>query len=153
MGTFGTGPFSNDGALDLLDSLKGRPADQRREVRERIFFRVRDRPDLLGWKFLPDEIVAAAAVVAASLPSGDGVRQDLVDRGYDADAILLPTPDGDLTASAGAALQLADRAGRPWREGWADPEDAAQARRTTDRLASIFLREQHSQDQELQLEF
>src|SRR6266568_3807556 len=85
MGTFGTGPFSNDGALDLLDSLTGQPADQRREVLERIFFRVRDRPDLLGWKFFPDEIVAAAAVVAASLPGGEGFRQDLAGQGYDVD--------------------------------------------------------------------
>ena len=44
MGTFGTGPFDNDGALDLLNKL----ADQRREVLERIFFRVRGHPDLLG---------------------------------------------------------------------------------------------------------
>jgi len=153
MGTFGTGPFSNDGALDLLDSLTGQPADQRREVLERIFFRVRDRPDLLGWKFFPDEIVAAAAVVAAGLPGGESVRQDLADRGYEADTIVLPAPDGELNASAAAALQLAAGRDGPWHEGWTDPEDAAQARRTTDQLAAIFLREQHSQDQELPLEF
>jgi Domain of unknown function (DUF4259) len=76
MGTFGTGPFDNDGALDLLDELASQPAYQRREVLERIFFRVRDRPDLLGWKFFPDEVVAAAAAVAASLPGGEGIRQD-----------------------------------------------------------------------------
>jgi len=153
MGTFGTGPFSNDGALDLLDSLKGRPADQRREVLERIFFRVCDRPDLLGWKFFADEIVAAAAVAAASLPGGDGIRRDLADRGYAADAILLPAPDAELNASAAAALQLAAGRDGPWHDGWTDPEDAARARRTTDQLAAIFLREQHSQDQELPLEF
>jgi len=59
MGTFGTGPFGNDGALDLLDELTGQPASQRRVTLERIFFQVRDRPGLLGWKFFPDEIVAA----------------------------------------------------------------------------------------------
>jgi len=153
MGTFGTGPFDNDGALDLLDSLKGRPADQRRDVLERIFSRVRDRPGLLGWKFFPDEIVAAAAVVAASLPGGDAVRRDLADRGYEADQIVLPAPDGELNAAAAAALQLAAGRDGPWHEGWTDSEDAARARRTTDQLATIFLREQHSQDQELPLEF
>jgi len=45
MGTFGTGPFSNDGTLDLLDGLAGQPAEQRRNVLERIFFRPRDRSD------------------------------------------------------------------------------------------------------------
>jgi hypothetical protein len=30
MGTFGTGLFSNDGTLDLLDGLAGQPAEQRR---------------------------------------------------------------------------------------------------------------------------
>lgn len=68
MGTFGTGPFSNDGARDLLDELANQPAGRRREALERIFFRIRDHPGLLGRKFFPDEIVAAAAVLAASLP-------------------------------------------------------------------------------------
>ena len=149
MGTFDTGPFGNDGALDLLDSLRRQPADQRREVLDRIFFRVLDRPDLLGWKFFPDEIVAAAAVVAASLPGGEGVRQDLADRGYEADTILPPASDAELNASAAAALQLAAGRDGPWHDGWTNPEDAAQARQTANRLASIFLREQHSQDQEL----
>lgn len=63
MGTWGTGPFSSDGALDLLDELAGQPASQRREALDRIFFGVRDRPGLLGRKFFPDQIVAAAAVV------------------------------------------------------------------------------------------
>lgn len=153
MGTFGTGPFSNDGALDLLDELASQPADQRRERLEQIFFQVQDRPDLLGRKLFPDEVVAAAAVVAASLPSGEGVRQMLADRGYDAGAILLPAADPELNASASEALKLAAGRDGPWHEGWFDPEDAAHARQTTDQLAAIFFREQHSQDQELPFEF
>ncbi len=117
MGTFGTGPFGSDGALDLLDELVGQPAVQRREALERVFSRLRDRPDLLGRKIFPDEIVAAAAVVAASLPGGEGVR------------------DG------------------PRYDGWTDPQTAAEARQTTDRLAAILLREEHSQDQELPLQW
>jgi hypothetical protein len=152
MGTFGTGPFDNDGALDLLDELAGQPADQRRELLERIFFRVQDRPDLLGWKFFPDEVVAAAAVVAASLPGGEGVRQMLADRGYGAGTILLPTADPELNASAWEALLFAAGRDSPWHAGWSDPETAAQAQQTTDQLVAIFFREQHSQDQELPFE-
>jgi hypothetical protein len=151
MGTFGTGPFDNDGALDLLDELASQPADQRREVLERIFFRVRDRPDLLGRKFFPDEVVAAAAVVAANLPGGEGIRQDLADKGYDVDAVLLPAADPELNDSALEALLFAAGPDGPWHAGWTEPENAAQARHTTDHLAAIFFREQHSQDQELPL--
>jgi Domain of unknown function (DUF4259) len=153
MGTFGTGPFSNDGALDLLDELADQPADQRRDVLERIFFQVRDRPDLLGWKFFPDEIVAAAAVVAASLRGGEGLRQDLADPGYDVDAILVPGSDPELNASALEALLVAAGRDGPWHDGWVDTETAAQARQTTDQLAAILLREEHSQDQELPLQY
>ena len=144
MGTFGTGPFDNDGALDLLDELASQPADQRRGLLERLLFRVQDRPDLLGWKFFPDEVVAAAAVVAASLPDGEGVRQMLADHGYDAGAILLPAADPELNASALEALLLVAGRDGPWHAGWSDPETAAQARQTTDQLAAIFFREQHS---------
>jgi Domain of unknown function (DUF4259) len=153
MGTFGTGPFSNDGALDLLDELADHFADQRREALERIFFRLQDHPDLLGRKFFPDEIVAAAAVIAASLPGGEVLLQDLADLGYDVDAILVPASDPELNASALEALLVAAGRDGPWHNGWVDPETAAQARQTTDRLAAILLREEHSQDQELTLQY
>jgi hypothetical protein len=147
MGTWGTGPFDNDGALDLLDMLVTQPASQRRETLDRIFVRVMDRPDLLGRKFFPDEAVAAAAVVAASMPGGEGTRQDLADHDYDADAILVPAPDPELSHSALEALLAAAGRDGPWHHGWTHPQDAAQARQATDRLAAILLREEHSHDQ------
>ena len=153
MGTWGTGPFSSDGALDLLDVLGTKPASQRREALERIFSRVRDRPDLLGWKFFPDEIVAAAAVVAARLPGGEGLRQNLADHGYDVDVILVPGPDPELNHSALEALLVAAGRDGPWHDGWVNPQTAAQAQQTTDRLAAILLREEHSHDQELPLQY
>lgn len=153
MGTWGTGPFSSDGALDFIDGLADQPTGQRRQILEQIFFRARDRPDLLGWKFFPDEIVAAAAVVAASLPGGEDFRHDLASQGYDVDAILVPAPDHELNASALQALLIAAGRTGPWHDGWSDPETAAQARHTTDQVASILLRKEHSQDQELPLQY
>jgi alpha-glucosidase len=129
------------------------PASQRHEALEGLFFQVRDRPDLLGWKFFPDEVVAADAVVAASLPGGEGLRQDLADHGYDVDALLVPAPDPELNHSALEALLTAAGRDGPWHDGWVDPEAAAQARETTDRLAAILLREEHSQDQELPFQY
>ena len=143
MGTFGTGPFSSDGALDFLDELAGQPAGQRLEALERIFFQVRDCPDLLGRKFFPDEIVAAAAVVAASLAGGEDIRRDLEHQGYDVDAILDRAPDPELRASALEALLVAAGRGGPWHDGWVDPETAAEARQTTDRLVAALRREEH----------
>ena len=89
MGTFGTGPFDSDDARDLVDQLADRPG-QRREVLDRLFFRVRDRPGLLDWEFSAGEVVAAAAIVAASLPGGEDIRQQLADLACDVDAILIP---------------------------------------------------------------
>jgi len=138
MGTFGTGPFSSDGALDLLDELKCQSVGQRREALERIFVQVRDRPDLLGRKFFPDEIVAAAAVVAASLAGGEDIQRDLGDRGYDVNAILVRAPDPELSASALEALLVAAGPDGPWHDGWVAPEIAADARQTTDRLEAAL---------------
>ena len=89
VGTFGTGPFDSDDARDLVDQLADRPG-QRREVLDRLFFRVRDRPGLLDWEFSAGEVVAAAAIVAASLPGGEDIRQQLADLACDVDAILIP---------------------------------------------------------------
>ena len=151
MGTFGTGPFGSDGALDLLDELADQPAGQRRDVLGRIFLQVRDRPDLLGREFSAGTIVAAAAVVAAGLPGGEGLRADLADLGYDVGVILVPAPARELNGSALDALLVAAGRDGPWHDGWVDPQDAAEAREATDRLAAVLLRAGHSRDQELPL--
>lgn len=149
MGTFGTSPFGSDGALDLLETLADQPSAQRPQVLERIFFQVLDHPELLGRKSFPDEIVAAAAIVAASLPGGEDIRQELAAQAYDERAVLIPAPDPELTASALQALILAAGRDGPWHEGWTNPESAAEARQTSDQVTAILLRSQHSQDQEL----
>jgi hypothetical protein len=152
VGTFGTGPFDSDDALDLVDQLADQP-DQRCEVLEHLFFRVRDRPGSLDREFSACEVVAAAAIVAASLPGGEEIRQELADLAYDVDAILVPAPDGELIDSARQALLFVAGRDGAWYHGWITPEAAAQARQTTNHLTAIFLREQYSQDQELPLEF
>src|SRR5262245_27317347 len=147
MGTFGTGPVGSDGALDLLDELTGQPADQRRETLGRIFSRVRGHPDLLWREFFPDEIVAAAAIVAASLPGGEDIRRDLVGQGYHMHTVQIPAPDHELTASALHALLFAAGPDGPWHDGWATPETAAQAQHTSDQLTAILSRQQSLPDE------
>lgn len=147
MGTFGTGPFGSDGAQDFLDGLKDQSADQRREALERIFSRVRDHPDVLGREFFPDEVVAAAAVVAAGLAGGEGIRRDLDGKGDDVSAILVQAPDPELSACALEALLVAAGPDGPWHDGWVNPGLAAEARQTTDRLAAILRGGERSPDQ------
>lgn len=91
--------------------------------------------------------------MAASLPGGEGIRQDLSDQGYDVDAIVVLAPDPGLNHSALEALVVAAGRDGPWHDSWADPETAAQARPTTGQLAAIPLREAHSHDQELPLQY
>jgi alpha-glucosidase len=141
MGTFGTGPFSSDSALDLLDKLAGQHPDQRRQALERIFSQVRDDPGLLWRKFVPDEIVAAAAIVAAGLPGGEDIRQELSDQAYDPNRLIVPAPGQELTTLALQALLVAAGPGGPWHQGWVDQQTAAGARQTIDRLTGILTRE------------
>lgn len=141
MGTFGTGPFSSDTALGLLDELADQPSDQRRQAVERIFSQVRDHPDLLWRKFLPDEIVAAAAIVAASLPGGEDIRQQLSEQAYDANRVVVPAPDHELITLALRALLFGAGPDRSWHQGWINQQTAAHARQTTNRLTEILTRE------------
>jgi hypothetical protein len=151
--------FDNDDALDLLDTLAGQDAAQRRQALERIVRRSPRHLDDVGW--LEDgvgEIVAAAAVVAAGLPPGEAIARKIARRGYDTAAIVVPE-DPVLADDALAALLVAaghdprDPHDGAWHYGWADAETARRARRTTDELASVFYRYQHRHDQELPLEW
>jgi hypothetical protein len=146
MGTFGTGPFDSDGALDFLDGLADLPAGQRRDALERIFLAIPSEPQQPQRTVFPDEVVAAPAVVAASLFGGASIRQQLSSKGYVADAILLTEADHELAASALDALERAAGRDGPWHHGWISPGDAVRARQTTEQLAAILERGQGGQD-------
>ena len=137
MGTFGTGPFDSDGARDFLDGLAQLPFGQRREVLERIFLVVQNEPEQLGRTVFPDEVFAAAAVVAASLSGGASIKQQLANTGY-ADATLITEATHELAASALNALGRAAGRDGPWLHGWTTPDDAVRARQTTEQLTAIL---------------
>jgi alpha-glucosidase len=146
MGTFGTGPFDSDGAADFLADLAGRPASERHPALARLFSLVRSSPDLLWREFFPDEVVAAAAVVAASLPGGERLRQALAEEGLAAPAPELAHPElaapelahPELAGPALAALEVVAAPGGPWHQGWTTPVDASDAVRTVEELVALL---------------
>jgi len=101
VGTFGNGPFDSDDARDLVDQLADQPG-QRREVLDRLFFRVRDRPGLLDWESSAGEVGAAAAIVAASLPGGEDIRPQLA--GFPAHRCHGPVGEGLIAAEGQGRL-------------------------------------------------
>lgn len=102
MGTFGAGPFDSDAALDLLDELADRSKGDRPAALARMFTSVTGNPQLLWREYFPDQVVAAAALVAASLPGGESITaplRDLVDNELVPDG-RLPTPAPELAQPA-----------------------------------------------------
>ena len=149
MGTWGSGAFDSDDALDLLDTLVEQNAASRRETLERIFRTARERPQDLNWTPDPAEVVAAAAIVAAGLPAGGAFVREISGHDYDVAALVIPGEDPEFADAALAALLIAAGRDGSWHQGWVDAETALQARSTTDQLASVFYRYQHRHDQEL----
>ena len=101
MGTWGPGAFDNDDALDLLDALSGQDTAARRQVLEQIFRDAREHAENLNFTLGAAEVGAAAAVVAAGLPAGGAVAQEITRHDYDVTALVIP---GSGPALAGAAL-------------------------------------------------
>lgn len=153
MGTWGPGAFDSDDALDLLDALTEQDTAARRETLEQIFRASREHPDDLNWTLGPGQVVAAVAVVAAGLPVDGAVVREITGKHYEVvAALVIPGDDLELAGAALAALLIAAGRDGAWHQGWADAGTALQARRTTDRLASVFYRYQRRHDQELPLE-
>jgi len=152
VGTWGSGAFDSDDALDLLNTLVEQNAASRRETLERIFCTARERPQDLNWTLGPAEVVAAVAIVAAGLPAGGAFVREIAGHDYDAAALVIPGEDPEFADAGLAALLIAAGRDGPWHQGWVDAETALQARSTTDQLASVFYRYQHRHDQELPLQ-
>ncbi|MEU8218370.1 DUF4259 domain-containing protein [Micromonospora taraxaci] len=138
MGTFGTGPFSSDGALDFLDELAERPPQQRAEVLRHLLGYVLANRDLLYREYFPDEVVASAALVAATLPGGEHLQHRLTQVSDEPSTVILPEPVPDLAASALTALHFVAGPGGPWHQGWTTEIDQAEAQQTIDKLTAIL---------------
>jgi hypothetical protein len=151
VGTWGPGAFDNDDALDLLDSLAGYDEAQRRQAVESIFRRAKERLEDLSEFPRPGEVVAAAALVAAGLESGEAIGAEIIEQGYET-ALLSPESNSVLACDALAALLVAAGRDGEWHQGWVNAETATQARQTTNRLVSIFNQHEHQHDRELPLD-
>jgi Domain of unknown function (DUF4259) len=92
VGTWGSGLFDNDDALDLLDALSEHDTVARRQVLERIFREAQEHPGNLNFTFGAAEVVAAVAVVAAGLPAGGAVAREITRHDYDLTAPGLDRP-------------------------------------------------------------
>ncbi|MEV0569282.1 DUF4259 domain-containing protein [Dactylosporangium sp. NPDC050588] len=139
MGTFGTGPFSSDGAMDFLSQLAERPPERRAAALEHMFVFVKEKPDLLWREFFPDEVVAAAAVVAASLPGGHQFDESLLALEDDLSRdVRLTAPAPELAAVALEVLLFVAGPQGPWQQGWTTDTDAAEARDTIAVLSQVL---------------
>ena len=121
MGTWGPGAFDNDDALDLLDALSGQDTAARRQVLDQIFREARVHPENLNFTLGAAEVVAVAAVVAAGLPAGGAVAQEITRHDYDVTALVIPGSDPELAGAALAALLIAAGHDGAWHRDWTDP--------------------------------
>jgi uncharacterized protein DUF4259 len=137
MATFGADLLASDSALDFLDQLAEIPPARRPDEVRRVLTLAADDPSSLFRDIVPEEAMAAAVLVAASLPGTDGSP---VDEGAVA-AAALPGPASDeLVGLAGRALDVLTAPGGWWRTSWVSEEDAAAAERSVAALRTILVR-------------
>jgi hypothetical protein len=136
MGTWGSGPFDSDTAEDFLDELEEQPASQRMEVVERTFRAAIEAGGSSTSSVLPEEVMAAAAVVAANIPSG---RSLVWNEEYPSVTEWLVGPIAPaLASSAIQALEVALPAdGWFWRS-WVDAGEREEAKAAIDSLRSVL---------------
>ncbi len=137
MAAFGADAFSSDGALELLKELTEETPERRAATLEHLFQSVKDRPELVERNFLPDQVVAAAAIVAATALGGDQFDERLQALAMDDSAFdaRLPTPVEGLASAALEALgSVADR----WRQERSKDTDAVEAGQTIAALSQVL---------------
>ncbi|MBO3742932.1 DUF4259 domain-containing protein [Actinoplanes flavus] len=98
MGTIGTAAFDNEQAVTLLEEIAAHPPEQRAAALEQVFREATE----------PDRIVAAAAIVAATLIGGRQFDQPA------ASGARLPAAVPGLGHAALGALVPATGPGSPW---------------------------------------
>ncbi|MFF4599873.1 DUF4259 domain-containing protein [Amycolatopsis sp. NPDC001319] len=132
MGTWGVEPFDSDTALDFLDGLGALTAGGRLELVVRTLESVLVNSRSESSETLPEEVISAAAVIAASLPSGEEFSWNEEVPGI---TEWLPKPVSlQVRTLAIDALEAALPVGGWWWRSWVDDAERAQAKAALDEV-------------------
>ncbi|MEV5156394.1 DUF4259 domain-containing protein [Streptomyces werraensis] len=136
MGTWGSGPFDSDTAEDFLDAMERQSTAQRLEVIERTLRAAIEGAGSSTSSVLPEEVMAAAAVVAANVPAGQSLPYY---EEYPSVTEWLAKPISPLLASSAIrALELTlPEDGWFWRS-WVDSDVREEAQAAINRLRAVL---------------
>jgi hypothetical protein len=136
MGTWGTGPLGSDSAMDFLEEVAALPvADREREV-ARVVTLAADDPSSVLRDVLPEEVIAAATLIAEALPAGNGLpwhgEEQL------AAARLASLSNTQLPAAALSAVEATTESGGWWSRSWVSDADRAEAEEAISALCDVL---------------
>lgn len=129
MGTWDIGPFDNDSAADFAIVLDKAAFGEREVLIRGVLSRT---VDATGYLLEAEEVVAAAAVIAAQCPGGDAVGPD------DGPEGSMPVFGGEIRALAVGALDrvMAEESGLA--ESWVADTDGARWLASLRRLRGVL---------------
>ncbi|MDH6134908.1 hypothetical protein P3T37_004317 [Kitasatospora sp. MAA4] len=137
MGTWGAGLLDSDSAQDFLDQAKGMPTEARSALVEQVVVRVAGDASVVNREFVPEEVIAAVAIVAATITeTGDYAwmhNEDLVE--------VTREMDPQIHLRDAAVLALAAVAGNrnsPLLSGWKSEDDLRSVEQQVDEIRSAL---------------
>nr|WP_083977775.1 DUF4259 domain-containing protein [Herbidospora sakaeratensis] len=136
MGTWGASLFGSDSAQDFLDIVASMSESERLEHVIQIFEEADRSGDSSTAEVTPEEIIAAASIVAGSLPGGEFV---LLSDDYEGlSDIAFSSVSPAVRDSALRALSSSIPPGGWWWNSWVDPEDRAQMEGAIERIRAVL---------------
>lgn len=136
MGTWGTGPFASDTAQDYLDGLVALSGVERSQAVRLLLAAVVAEPSQIAEEVMPEEVIAAAALVAESL-LGDGAppwgKDDLAHSAR-LEEPLAPRDIGNAVRALGI---VADPRGWYMRS-WSSEVEMLEAQRALEQIRSVL---------------
>jgi hypothetical protein len=134
-GTFAVDPFGSDSAWDLLEEVESLPSGERLDRMARVRSSGRDQGVEVE-DVLPDELIAAAAIVVANIPGGADV---VWNSGVDGISTWLPEPVSmEVTSLSVAALDEALPENGWWWQSWKDDADRERMRSVVVTLKNVL---------------
>jgi hypothetical protein len=137
LGTFGAGLFLNDTAADLLTELARATPSNRLERITEILQEGADAPNEDESEVLPEEVAAAAAVLAANLHYSSA-RPAAEEWPNGIEAWLPQDIDDSIITAAIRAMDIHTGPGTWWRSSWDSEEEQAASIDAVERIRAVL---------------